>query len=347
MIKLVLYPFAILYNLITGIRNYLYHIGILQSFNFNVNVIAIGNLTVGGTGKTPHVEYLIRLLKEYYKLATLNRGYGRKTKGFIIANETSSAHTLGDEPFQYYTKFGNEITVSVGEDRVMAINTLLYIKQDLSVILLDDAYQHRSVRPLLSILLSDFNRPFYNDILLPAGRLREARKGAERADVIVVSKCPLNLSLTDQLSIEKEVIKYSNPGTPIFFSGIKYGRPILFSGTEMDMKEFKILLVTGLANPKPLEEYCNEHYIVSKHLEYPDHYNYTNSDVVTIIAELGKLNKEGKHIIVTTEKDKVKLNNLIFRELLINILIVYIPIEIYFLKDEIKFNELVVQKGIK
>ena len=190
LLRILLFPFSWLYYLITQIRNRLYDRGLKPSVKFELPVICVGNLTVGGTGKTPMIEHLIRLLQNRFKVATLSRGYGRATKGIRIAGPSENASTIGDEPFQFYTKFGKRITVAVGEERALAIPTILQECSDTQIILLDDGFQHRKVSPGFSILLTDYHRPFYNDFLLPSGRLRESRWGAERADVIVVTKCP-------------------------------------------------------------------------------------------------------------------------------------------------------------
>ena len=346
MLKILLYPLAILYDFITRVRNYLYDTGRRGSIQFEANIIGVGNLTVGGTGKTPHVEYLIRLLKDRYKVATLNRGYGRKTKGFLIADETSSALTLGDEPFQYYKKYGKEITVAVGEERALAIPSILMEREDTNVILLDDAYQHRSVRPLLTILLSDFNKPFYQDVLLPAGRLRESRKGANRADIVIVSKCPDKLSDSQQSESIKAISKYVKQETPVFFTGINYGKPISFLNEEIDIEGKSVILITGLANAKPVIDYIKGRYVLSKHFEFPDHYNYKTNDIESILSVFDVLNEKGSHVLITTEKDMVKLIDLAFEKLLEGIPILYIPIEIYFLKEKDKFDAVVFKKGI-
>lgn len=346
MLKILLYLFAILYDFITRVRNYLYDTGRRGSIQFEANIIGVGNLTVGGTGKTPHVEYLIRLLKDRYKVATLNRGYGRKTKGFLIADETSSALTLGDEPFQYYKKYGKEITVAVGEERALAIPSILMEREDTNVILLDDAYQHRSVRPLLTILLSDFNRPFYEDVLLPAGRLRESRKGANRADIVIVSKCPDNLADLEQSNTIKAISKYLKQDTPVFFTGINYGKPISFCNEDLDIEGRSVVLVTGLANAKPITDYIKGRYTLSKHFEFPDHYNYKMNDIESILSVFNRLNEKDGHVLITTEKDMVKLINYTFKKLLEAVPFFYIPIEIYFLKERNKFDEMVSKKGI-
>ena len=202
-----LYPFTLLYGTITDFRNHLYNMGQRPSIQFDTNVINVGNLTVGGTGKTPHVEYLIRLLHSQYKVATLSRGYGRKTKGFILANDEATAESIGDEPLQFYKKFKNECVVSVGEERALAIPHILTEHPETQVVLLDDAYQHRAVTPSFNILLTDYNRLFYQDYPFPSGRLRERRKGAKRANAVIVTKCPDDLSSSAQQAIEQQIRK--------------------------------------------------------------------------------------------------------------------------------------------
>jgi tetraacyldisaccharide 4'-kinase len=346
MLRALLYPFAILYDVITRVRNYLYDTGRRGSVKFDANVIAVGNLAVGGTGKTPQVEYLIRLLKEQYKVATLSRGYGRKTKGFLLADESSSATTIGDEPFQYYQKFGHEITVAVGEERAIAIPSILLERPETQVILLDDAYQHRAVRPSFSILLSDYSKPFYKDYVLPAGRLREARKGAERADVIIITKCPEALLEEELQNIKNKVNYYSNKDVAIFFTGIKYGEPINIFDKSLSAKDKKMVLFTGLANPESLINYIEKTYVLSEHIEYPDHYFYKTKDIESILSTFNALNGKNDHILLTTEKDMVKLLDPLFKKQLQNVSLFYIPIEIYFLREKEKFDQLIFKKAL-
>ncbi|HWA32656.1 MAG TPA: tetraacyldisaccharide 4'-kinase, partial [Cyclobacteriaceae bacterium] len=208
-VRLLLYPFAALYNLATTVRNYLYDIGHKPSFEFDTPVIAIGNLNVGGSGKTPMVEYLVSLLKEHYKVATLSRGYRRETKGYRIATESDTVRQIGDEPMQLFRKFGKEVNVVVGEDRVLAIPNILQEFPETNVIVLDDALQHRSVRARLSILVTDCAHPFYDDFVLPFGRLRESRRGAKRSDIIVVSKCPGDIVYEKRRAMTQSIQRYA------------------------------------------------------------------------------------------------------------------------------------------
>src|SRR5687768_4340702 len=262
LLRILLFPFALAYDLVTSLRNYLYDRGIKPSARFEVPVICIGNLSVGGTGKTPMVEHLIRLLYQQHRVATLSRGYGRKTKGFRLAADGDSPSTLGDEPFQFYSKFKDHITVAVGEERALAIPTILQTDSDVEVVLLDDAFQHRKVTPSLSILLSDYNRPFYDDYILPAGRLRESKQNAARADVIVVTKCPPQLSDDAMIEIEHAIRRHAEK--PVFFASIRYGGPIPFSHSASAQIK-NVILISGIANAKPLEDYVKQNFTMLTH----------------------------------------------------------------------------------
>jgi tetraacyldisaccharide 4'-kinase len=330
-LKILLYPFSLAYGLVTGLRNHMYNRGLKPVATFDLPVIAVGNLTVGGTGKTPMVEYLIRLLRPDYKVATLSRGYGRSTKGFRIAGAQDSATTLGDEPFQFYKKFNPEVTVAVGEERALAIPLILQ-EQDVEVILLDDAYQHRSVKPSFNILLSDYNRPFYKDLLLPAGRLRESRVGASRADVVIVTKCPIALNEENLKTIKREISEYGD--APVFFTTLAYGNPVLF-GSDKPIGT-TVILITGIANPVPFISYVEGKYSIKKHLAYGDHKNYERSD----LEKIREVVKEFPDAVVfTTEKDMVKLSDSRFSEYQREIPFYYLPITVQFLKEGSEFDK--------
>lgn len=321
----ILYPFSILYGFITFVRNYLYDLGWFTSKKFHIPVIAVGNLAVGGTGKTPQVEYLVRLLKEKYKVAILSRGYKRITKGFIKADETSTALTLGDEPFQYFKKF-KTIMVSVDKNRTNGIDQLLKDKHPPQIVLLDDAFQHRKVKAGLYVLLTSYDNLYVNDTMLPTGNLREYKSGAKRAQIIIVTKCP-KLSAKEKLKI-KEQLK-PKPYQKVFFSEIKYSS-LVFGKKEISLSSFKnssFVLVTGIANPKPLVSYLKKNQKMDfEHLQYPDHHNFTNKDIQHIKTK-------GKTVI-TTEKDYVRLHNKIEE-------LYYIEIEIDFLENKEEFNQII------
>ncbi len=341
-LRILLFPLAVLYNIITGIRNRLYDQGIRPSVAFDLPVINVGNLTVGGTGKTPLTEHLIRLLAPDYVVATLSRGYGRKSKGFRIAGPDDNAATIGDEPFQFYVKYGDRIRVAVGEDRAYAIPNILQEHPETEIVLLDDAYQHRRVRPSLNLLLSDFHRPFYTDLLMPAGRLRESRSGADRADVIIVTKCPPEISDEDMIEIERAIREYADK--PVFFTHIRYGRPQPFSGGGKIGRD--VLLLSGISNVKPLVHYVSHNFNLVKHLNFNDHHEYSGRDVET----LARYSRENPEVsILTTEKDKVKLAAPEFESQTRLLPLFYLPIEVEFIKNGQDFDEIVLNsiKGVR
>ncbi len=337
-LKLLLYPFAALYNLVTSVRNHLYDIGQKPSFEFETPVIAVGNLSVGGSGKTPMVEYLVDLLKNQYGIATLSRGYKRDTKGYRLAQEDDSARTIGDEPFQLFLKFGKQIKVVVGEDRVFAIPHILQEAPETAVIILDDALQHRSVNPQLSILLTEYSNPFYKDFVLPFGRLREGRRGANRSDIIVVTKCSVPISADVENAMTHEIQKYAGP-KPVFFSAIQYSEPQSF-GSGLPFSR-NIVLVSGIAKGQALKEYCSLNFKVLKHFDFSDHHRYIENDLLEI--ENFCKAQSCSCSIVTTEKDMVKLIEPVFRPYTHRSPWFYMPIKHVFLQNGLKFDELVLK----
>lgn len=299
LIRILLFPVVPIYYLVTWVRNKMYDIGWLSSKSYELPIISVGNLSTGGTGKSPTIEYLIRLLQNDYKLATLSRGYKRESEGFQVADETSSAKQMGDEPYQFYEKFKN-VTVAVDANRQNGISNLIRSKQP-DIILLDDAFQHRKVRPGFSILLTSYTDLYSNDIVLPTGNLREPRSGANRADCIVVTKCPPDLSNSEKARVISEL----KPKTKqqLFFSSIDYADTIysVYGESElMSLKSDRFTLVTGIANPLPLIGFLNENGLEFEHLAYNDHHNFTESEVNML--------KE-KSIILTTEKDYMRLSD--------------------------------------
>jgi tetraacyldisaccharide 4'-kinase len=335
--RILLLPFAMLYDAATTVRNRLFDMNYKPSTRFDIPVISVGNLAVGGTGKTPMVEHLIRLLQAEFKLATLSRGYGRKTKGFKIAGPADTAASLGDEPFQLYKKFAPGVNVVVGEDRAYAIPMLLQELEDTDAVIMDDAYQHRSVIPGLSILLTEYGNPFYSDYLLPYGRLREAREGARRADAIVVTKCPPQLSDDKAMKIEKRIRTYS--GKPVFFSRIRYGEPVGFGKPGVTLSK-KIILISAIANAHILEAYVSKSYTMLKHFSFRDHYVITTNDLRKIEPMLKDF-PEGEVSILTTEKDMVKLQREELGSLVRQLPLFYLPIETEFIRNGKDFDMLV------
>jgi len=285
-------------------RNWLYKVNIKRSFKFSIPVINIGNLSVGGTGKTPHTEYLIKLLKDSHQLATLSRGYGRKEFGFKIADEKTTSRQIGDEPLQFYKKFGTDITVAVESDRVKGVMDICYEKEATDLVLLDDAFQHRSIQPGFNILLTDYSRPFYSDYVLPVGDLRELRRGKDRADIIVMTKC------SDFESLNKiELTKKINPTKhqSVFFSKVVYGDVYELNTFKVtDNAKKNIILVTGIAKPNPLLNYLKKSYNVIEHCKFTDHYRFKEKDIDDISNLLIKF-AELDPIIITTEKDAMRL----------------------------------------
>lgn len=336
-LKFLLLPFAMLYDIIMVTRNRLYDMKLKPSTTFDIPVIGVGNLAVGGTGKTPMVEHLIRLLSDQFKVVTLSRGYGRNTKGYRVAGVNESAATVGDEPYQLYKKFSPRIHVVVGEERALAIPTILQEFEDTQCIIMDDAFQHRSVIPGFSILLTEFNLPFFNDNLLPYGRLREGPEGANRADCIVITKCPDHLSDEDVMKIEHGIHRYTKK--PIFFSKIRYGEPIAFGDPSKRISR-NVILLTGIANSRVLEEYVGKQFRLVKHLEFRDHYRYTPGDLKNLITLVNKNNDEPVSIL-TTEKDKVKLDRTELTPFVSQLPIFYLPIETEFIRNGKDFDMLV------
>jgi tetraacyldisaccharide 4'-kinase len=335
-LKLLLIPFSLLYRAITGFRNHLYDIGYKHSVHFDRFVIGVGNLTVGGTGKTPFVELLIRYLKSKYEIAVLSRGYGRKTRGFRLAGNDDNAVTLGDEPFQYLVKYGDEVKVAVGEERAQAIPELLFRHENIDLIIMDDAYQHRSVAPDLNILLNDFNRPFYQDRVMPAGLLRESRKNAQRANLVVVTKCPEHLEKSAMDRIEEKIHRYAGEDKPVFFSGIKYLKPVRLFGDQAFSNN--VFLFSGIASHGPLERYVSASFHLVEHVKFPDHYTYSEKDIKRLISKFEK-HDLSEICFLTTEKDMVRLLTM-NEQLLGNYPVFYLPIELYFLKNEDSFAKL-------
>ena len=297
-------------------------------------IICIGNLVVGGAGKTPTTEYLVKLLSKY-KIAILSRGYGRKTKGFIVADEHATVQSIGDEPMQYYQKF-KEVTVAVCENRVFGINQL---KNTHDVILLDDAYQHRAVKAGFNLLLFEFDKLLKWQFLLPSGNLREPFCGYDRANAVLITKCPVAVSMVDQINIHKKINLTAEQR--ISFSSIKYGQLIGLKDGQVgpEINGQVIFLLTGIANPKPLVNYLQALSTTIIPFEYPDHHHFTNDDMNGLVKAFNELNGQEK-IIITTEKDSKRLLGGNFKDLLLNLPIFYLPIEIELaVKDKFTFDK--------
>ena len=334
LLRKLLFPFAILYGFITSLRNYLYDKGILKSYSFDIPVIAVGNLSVGGTGKTPQIEYLIRLLSPNYRVSTLSRGYKRKSEGFILADASVNVEILGDEPFQYFKKFPN-IQVAVDPDRKNGIEKLLNQKTPPEIILLDDAFQHRKVKAGFYILLTAYDDLFCDDFMLPTGNLRESRNGAKRANLIIVTKCPPYISELEQEGICIKLRRFLHSGNDnkveIFFSSIDYDDKVYNDTESLAVSDLKLtpkIVLAGIANPKPFFDYLQTD--KDEVMIFSDHHHFTESDILNIKSQA--IDK----IIITTEKDFVRLEAKILKAQLY-----YLPIKSKFITNRETFDQII------
>ncbi len=339
--RIVLSPLSVVYMTLVWIRNWLYDVSVFRVHEFSVPVISVGNITVGGTGKTPHVEYLVRLLKDRYGVAVLSRGYKRKSKGFVIATEHSTVDDLGDEPWQIHRKFP-DIKVIVDADRVRALRKIEEEIKDVQVVILDDAFQHRSVKAGLSILLIEYDLPLSKEFYLPAGRMRESRHEKKRADIVLFTKCP------DQLKPIEERIRVKHfhpfPYQQVYFTKIVYGKPVpLFpdkapAGTGPDDpggKDIKILALTGIANPAPFYKHIKIYSEKITELSFPDHHRYGRKDMAKIREILSKDPAENWWVL-TTEKDAVRIAALPEEVIPLRERWFYIPVEVRVLRESEK-----------
>ena len=319
-------PAAFLFHGITAVRNILFDRGWIPSQKSPIRTLVVGNLSVGGTGKTPFVEFLVRKLRNELTVGTLSRGYGRKTKGFIPLVPSSTPAEVGDEPLQLFTQFNGEVPVFVGEDRVEATKKIKQLRTDLQLLILDDAFQHRKLNPDFRIVLTPYSYLFSRDYLLPMGRLRESRVGAKRAEVVVVTKCPAELNQDEKNKLAKELAPYLNQEADLFFSSLTYGKPYQVSGPKQtDFKE--VIALAGLADNCPFLAYCKQQYEVVDSFSFPDHYAYKSEDAAPILEVLGQ--EKGKNaVLLTTEKDAVKLKSLSATEMWSKIPIFALPIQV-------------------
>lgn len=335
-LRALLFPVAILYGFITFLRNKCYDWNIFKSRQFDLPIICVGNLAVGGSGKTPLTEYLVRLLSNY-KIAILSRGYGRETKGYILADQHATAASIGDEPLQYHQKFPN-LTVAVCEDRITGIRKLA---QDHDLIILDDAFQHRKVKAGYQILLFEFDKMLHKQFMLPTGNLRESFQGYQRADKILITKCPEIIPLADQQHIEKQF--ENKPALSIAYSSISYGDfrsvyPRLENYTIAG-QENTVFLLTGIANPKPLIAHLNHQYQEVICHEYADHHKFSKAEIMLLIKAFEE-HPATEKFILTTEKDAQRLLDASIKDLLLNLPVFYIPITVKIhQKDETLFQQ--------
>ncbi|WP_290793913.1 tetraacyldisaccharide 4'-kinase [Flavihumibacter sp. UBA7668] len=326
-LRMLLFPFSLLYWVAIFLRNKLYDWKVLKSASFNIPIVCVGNIAAGGTGKSPMVEWLLRQFGKELKMATLSRGYKRKTSGYALANAETTALEIGDEPMQFHLKFPH-VSVAVGEERVVAVPLLLHDRPETELIVLDDAFQHRAIKAGLNIVLTDYSNLYSRDWYLPTGDLRDEKRSAERADIIVVTKCPANLSEQQAKEIEKEL--EPAPRQELFFASISYGSPYqLVSRQERKLEaNMEVLLVTGIANPKPLKRLLSEKVASYEQMVFSDHHIFTIDDIKEIERRFSQLGGN-KKIILTTEKDAVRLMK--FQQDLAAWSLYVLPIEMVFL----------------
>ena len=338
--RVFLLPFSILVGIYIKIRNWLYNTQKIKSIAFNIPIICVGNLVIGGTGKTPMVEYLIALLKEKFVIATISRGYKRKSKGFLIATEKITPLELGDEPYLFYYKNPTQI-IAVCENRILAIPTLIQENPQIQTVILDDAFQHRSIQAGLNIILTDYNNIYTQDLYFPAGELRDEKNAAQRANIIIVTKCPENISEEKMIYITHQINKL--PTQHLFFTFVKYGEPYHILNQQKIYKlnqQVEILLIFGIANPTDLKEYVHNNCFTYNQMAFNDHHIFSSADFNEIIFKFKQIQHEHK-IILTTEKDAVRL--LKFKTEFESLPIYVLPIKHQFInQSNNKFDSLVI-----
>ncbi|MEO5683120.1 MAG: tetraacyldisaccharide 4'-kinase [Chitinophagaceae bacterium] len=337
-IRILLFPLSLIYLLLIFLRNRLYDKGIFKSAAFNLPLICVGNVAAGGTGKSPMTEYLVRELKGHFRIATLSRGYKRKTSGYALAHENSTALEIGDEPMQFHLKFP-DVPIAVGEARIEAIPQLLHDRPDTQAIILDDAFQHRSVKAGMNIVLTDCDNLYTRDWYLPTGDLRDEKTSVKRAEMVIVTKCKPGLSQQEKDAIVTEIEPLASQA--VFFTSIRYGQPyhIISKKTTQVSTEVEVLLVTGIANPGPLKNLLLEKSKTYYEMAYNDHHIFTIDDLKDIQKRFAAITASNK-IILTTEKDAVRLVK--FEQVMADMALYVVPIELEFLfNDAPRFNGLI------
>ncbi|GAA4385697.1 tetraacyldisaccharide 4'-kinase [Hymenobacter koreensis] len=333
LLTLLLLPFSWLYAGVAAVRNWLYDTEWLATTAAAVPLINVGNLRVGGTGKTPHVAWLVQLLLDAgQQPAILSRGYGRDTRGFRLATAADTAATIGDEPWQHYHEFAGAVPVVVDEDRRHGLAELETLPLKISAVVLDDAYQHRRVQPSLNVLLTEQARPFWQDHVLPAGRLRESRRGARRADVVVVTKCPPTWSEQARREAAAAVHRYTRSNVPVLFSAYEYGNPVAVSGSAAGSGPkpgAEAVLLTGIAQPQPLIDYLRgAGYRLAQHHRFADHHAFTAAELMAVADSLAP-----GQVVLTTQKDAARLLEPTLRTAVALLPLFYVPIRVRFLAD--------------
>lgn len=334
--KLVLLPISKLFGLVVACRNQMFERGLLKQTQIDIPVVVVGNIAVGGTGKTPHSEYIVNALRDHYKVGVLSRGYRRNTKGFVAATGNSTPGDIGDEPYQIFRKFGTDVDVAVCENRVEGIARMREINPELNLIVLDDAFQHRYVKPSVAVVLTEYNRPVFADNLMPYGRLREPMSALNRADVVVVTKCPENIKPMD-FRIFKDKLQLF-PYQKLFFSRYVYGHLVPVFSENVSTVPYldwmtpndTILVVTGIANPRPFVRHLRRYRARVNIVRFPDHCNYTAADLHAVVRKFKAMSGKRKYI-VTTEKDAVKLAHSPYFPHALKPLTFYLPVSVDFI----------------
>lgn len=343
---LLLKPLSFAYGAITATRNKMFDYGLLEQRQFDIPVLVVGNIAVGGTGKTPHVEYLIELLHKKYRIGVLSRGYNRRSKGFHCATDQSTARQIGDEPFQIYRKFGPKgVMVAVCEDRCKGIDKMRELDPKLNLIILDDAFQHRYVKPTVSIVLTEHSHPVFEDEMMPAGRLREGSASLNRADIVIVTKCPDTMKQIDYRIFTKNMGLY--PWQQLYFSKYTYGNltplfpdevtsfPDLEGMTDRDT----IVIVAGIANPKPFIKHIRKSHAKVTGLIFSDHHNFKRDDIAAIIAKLKNAPDTKRAIVVTTEKDAMRLRDFQGLPPSLKRRLFYVPVAVQIIPTNVSGNQ--------
>lgn len=343
--KILFLPLALIYGFVTYLRNRIYDLGFIKAYSPKIHTICVGNLSVGGSGKTPHIEYLVKLLKQDFVLATLSRGYKRKTTGFIIADENSTCSDIGDEPLLYKTKYP-DLTVCVEVNRIKGVKKLAGLEPSPQVILLDDAFQHRPIKCGLNIVVSEYDNLYFNDFLMPVGRLRESKSGIHRADIIVVSKTPEKSTPVDIRNVLKDI--NPRPHQYVFFSYLKYGEIYSISNAQekintlKDLFRYRLIVFTGIANAVPMITYLKEYSASVSHLPFPDHHDFTVADIANI-QKYYETFEGGNKIMVTTEKDLMRLKQPEIWAIAERMNIFVLPVEVTFKDKTEEFNEIILK----
>lgn len=336
---MLLKPLSVAYGAVTGARNKMFDLGLMAQREFDIPVVVVGNIAVGGTGKTPHTEYLVDLLRYRFHIAVLSRGYNRRTHGFVLASPRTGARDIGDEPYQIYRKFGKDVLVAVCEDRCKGIDEIRKIDPAVNLIILDDAFQHRHVKPTVSIVLTEHSHPVFKDSMLPAGRLRESPSALKRADIVIVTKCPPDMNPLDYRLFVKHLNMF--PWQKLYFTKYTYGTPQAVFADKAGTPPFfnaltpddSIVALAGVANPTPFIKYLRGYRAKVKTLLFPDHHNFDRQDIRRLVDRVRSMPDPERTYVITTEKDAMRLRALASVPAALAARLFYIPIKVEFIPN--------------